>query len=232
MALLASLSHTPGDRDLDFAIGIGNLAATLSTGGGASAPLALTGVNAATRVVTFAAIPANACNATPCVLTVTYRPALFQVGDAPVFKIASPLTFAEAQARTAWAPGVPRDSGISNTAPNNVPNGLYDNFDLKGVVDNQTLSSADYNWDFNTRLLTLVNSTPLAGTENVVVTYKRTEFDGSLNAAGTSIRTPFWASVTATAGPNFAAQQAVGVFSATSLTGFVDPCWDGQAFSA
>ena len=104
-----------------------------------------------------------------------------------------------------------------------MPNGLYDNFDLKGVVDNQTLSSADYNWDFNTRLLTLVNSTPLAGTENVVVTYKRTEFDGSLNAAGTSIRTPFWASVTATAGPNFAAQQAVGVFSATSLTGFVDP---------
>ena len=73
----------------------------------------ITGVNGAARVVTFDAIPTNACDVTDCVVEVTYRPVLFQVGDAPVFKIASPLTFAEAEATSAWDPGVPRDSGIS-----------------------------------------------------------------------------------------------------------------------
>ena len=95
------------------------------------------------------------------------------------------------------------------------------------VVDGKTLSSADYTFNLfgpEAHLLRITSvaaaNVPNAASQNVVVSYKFTEFDGSL--FGSSIPTPF-GTVTATSGPTFATQQAIPVVSATSLAGFTDP---------
>ncbi len=97
------------------------------------------------------------------------------------------------------------------------------------MVDGRTLSSADYSFSIagaNAHLLLITNvtaqNTPNAAANNVIVSLKYTEFDGSILGGATSIPTPF-RTVTATAGPTFATQQPIAVVAATSITGFTDP---------
>ena len=217
-----TLSKVPGDRNADGAVSTVALQAGVITTGDitfkiGTADTQITSINSITRVVTVAAPP------TGSTVTFTYTPAIVSPGDSLVFTYAANLSFTEAKASAAWNKKIPRDSGVVLATP--AADGVYDSKDLKVVVDGKTLSSGDYTWSNTTHLVSITATgdaanVPDAKSANVSVSYKYSEFDGTV--AGSSIPTPF-GTVTATAGPDFATQQTVGVTAATSLGGFTDP---------
>ena len=171
------------------------------------------------------------------IVRITYRVYNAAAVGTADFRIAAALTNAQAKAAISAAGGVdvaganwngkiPRDSGLARATP--AADGTYNAEDLTVVVDGRTLSSADYAYDVNGAFAHLLRITtvsdqnrPNAAANNVVVSYKSSDYDGSVLWGDTIIPTPF-GTVTATAGPTFATQQAIPVVAATSLTGFTD----------
>ena len=154
--------------------------------------------------------PFTACSTACVTVTTTYlRYSAVNVA-ATTLTIASALTNAEAKAAAGWNGKIPRDAGLARATP--AADGTYNGEDLTVVVDGRTLSSADYSFSIagaNAHFLLITNvtaqNTPNAAANNVIVSLKYTEFDGSILGGATSIPTPF-GTVTATAGPTFATQ--------------------------
>ena len=217
------LSNTLADLDGDFAFTASDVISATFTAGGAPINLPLSGAGTGSPPsVSFAPLPTGGT------VTLTYRAYSGDLVVSATFTMASPLTYFEARATFGegnWSGKIPRDSGIALPTPS--ANGFYDSSDLRVVVDGKTLSSADYTYNLfgpEAHLLRITSvtaqNTPNASAANVVVSYKFTEFDGTL--FGGSIATPF-GTVTASAGPTFFLQQAIPVLAATSLVGFADP---------
>ena len=170
-----TLKSAPADRDLDFTLSAGDIVSATVTSGGATTTLTLTEFigTADPPLVGFSGI------ATAGTVNLTYNIYSGDLVTLTSLKFGGALTNAEALQKFAWNKKLPRDSGVALAAP--AANAVYDAPDLTVVVDGTTLKTGDYSWDFTTKLLTITNVTaanlPNSATNNLVVTYKYSEFD-------------------------------------------------------
>ena len=202
---------------------------TVISGDATAVPFSVTGdspgvATGGSIIISLGTIGASSSG--PTTITTTYRRFSTTQVAATTLTMASALTNAEAKAAAGWNGKIPRDAGLARATP--AADGTYNGEDLTVVVDGRTLSSADYSFSIagaNAHFLLITNvtaqNTPNAAANNVIVSLKYTEFDGSILGGATSIPTPF-GTVTATAGPSFATQQTIPVVAATSITGFAD----------